>query len=271
MDCKTIGTLTTGEIDCNDLRNNLIINKDKPAIINLTIGTTFKGGIDNLDLVLETLEECGFSKDRFYIHCDAALYGLISPFAEKDPMFSFNKPIGSVSVSAHKLLGSPMPCGVLIARKKYTKAVTASIECISTLDNTISGSRNGHAPIFMWYTISMKGQLGIEREVKNCLTKAQYFRDLLKNAGISNMLNDMSIIVVFERPLNREIIEHWQIACEGNLAHVVVMPHITTKMLDDFVEDLVRERTILREIGKIEPPCLANDIGTSNCACLIHG
>ncbi|KAL0297367.1 UNVERIFIED_CONTAM: Serine decarboxylase [Sesamum radiatum] len=70
MGSKIIGTLTTGEMDCNDLRAKLILNKDKPAIINVNIGTTFKGAIDDLDLVIKTLDECGFLDDRFYIHCN---------------------------------------------------------------------------------------------------------------------------------------------------------------------------------------------------------
>lgn len=46
-------------------------------------GTTVKGAVDDLDLVIKTLEECGFSEDRFYIHCDGALFGLMMPFVKK--------------------------------------------------------------------------------------------------------------------------------------------------------------------------------------------
>ena len=51
-----------------------------PLMVLLTIGTTFKGAIDDLDVILEILKECGYSQDRFYIHCDAALCGLMTPF-----------------------------------------------------------------------------------------------------------------------------------------------------------------------------------------------
>uniref|UniRef100_A0A3Q7JBS5 Uncharacterized protein n=1 Tax=Solanum lycopersicum TaxID=4081 RepID=A0A3Q7JBS5_SOLLC len=67
-------------MDYSDLRAKLLQNKDKPAIINVTIGTTFKGAIDVVDVILETLKECGYSQDRFYIHFDAALCGLMTPF-----------------------------------------------------------------------------------------------------------------------------------------------------------------------------------------------
>ena len=44
------------------------------------LGTTMKGAIDDLDLVLQTLNETGFTLDRFYIHCDGALSAMMLPF-----------------------------------------------------------------------------------------------------------------------------------------------------------------------------------------------
>lgn len=46
-------------------------------------GTTVKGAVDDLDLVIKALEECGFPHDRFYIHCDGALFGLMMPFVKR--------------------------------------------------------------------------------------------------------------------------------------------------------------------------------------------
>ncbi|KAL9170184.1 hypothetical protein ABFS82_04G127600 [Erythranthe guttata] len=271
MECQIIDTLITGEINCTELREKLFLNKDKPAIVNVNIGTTFKGGVDNLDLIIKTLEECGFSHDRFYIHCDAALNGLISPFLEYGPKLSFKKPIRSISVSAHKLLGSSIPCGVLMTRKgRITNNLSENVEYIDTLDTTISGSRNGHAPIFIWYGLKMKGRSGLHTEVNKCLTNAKYLRDGFKNAGISAMLNESSIVVVFERPLSREFIDYWQLSLLEKMAHVVVMPHVTVKMLDDFLDDLVQNREIWYGNGKVQPLCLAEEIGVSNCACLVH-
>lgn len=42
-----------------------------------------KGAVDDLDLVIQTLEESGFTQDRFYIHCDGALFGLMMPFVKR--------------------------------------------------------------------------------------------------------------------------------------------------------------------------------------------
>ena len=46
-----------GEIDYVDLEKKLAENKQVPAIINLNIGTTMKGAIDNVDTVVKILKK----------------------------------------------------------------------------------------------------------------------------------------------------------------------------------------------------------------------
>jgi len=77
MPTEAVNTLPTGEIDYEHFRMRLRANQDKPAIVNVNIGTTVKGAVDDLDRVLEVLTEEGFDEDRFYIHCDGALFGLM--------------------------------------------------------------------------------------------------------------------------------------------------------------------------------------------------
>ncbi|KAF9682737.1 hypothetical protein SADUNF_Sadunf05G0139700 [Salix dunnii] len=227
MDCEKVDCQISGEIDCADFKAKLLANKDKPAIINVNIGTTVKGAVDDLDLVIQTLEESGFSEDRFYIHCDGALFGLMMPFVKHAPKVTFKKPIGSVSVSGHKFVGCPMPCGVQITRMEHINALSRNVEYLASRDATIMGSRNGHAPIFLWYMLNRKGYKGFQKEVQKCLRNAHYLKDRLHDAGISSMLSELSSTVVFERPLDEEFVRRWQLACQGNIAHVVVMPSVT--------------------------------------------
>ncbi|XP_052188164.1 serine decarboxylase-like [Diospyros lotus] len=270
MDCIKVGTLVTGEIDCTDFKAKLLPNKDKPAIINVNIGTTVKGAVDDLDLVIRILEECGFSQDRFYIHCDGALFGLMMPFVKRAPKVTFKKPIGSVSVSGHKFVGCPMPCGVQITRLEHINTLSRNVEYLASRDATIMGSRNGHAPIFLWYTLNRKGYKGFQKEVQKCLRNAHYLKDRLREAGISAMLNDLSSTVVFERPLDEEFVRKWQLACEGNMAHVIVMPNVTIEKLDNFLNELIEKRSVWYKDEKVRHPCLAEDIGSENCACPLH-
>ncbi|KAL2922163.1 Serine decarboxylase [Bienertia sinuspersici] len=270
MECIIVETLVSGEIDCDDLRFRLLMNKDKPAIMNINLGTTIKGGIDDVDLVMKTLKECGFHRNQFYMHCDGALFGVMLPFLNQLSKITFKKPIDSISVSGHKFLGCPMPCGIEIVKIEHMNALSRNIEYISSRDATITGSRNGHAPIFLWYTLSCKGYRGIKKEVEKCLYNAHYLKARLNKAGVSVMLNELSNIVVFERPQDDEFIRHWQLACQGNIAHVVVMPNVTVEKLNSFVDDLVEKRSIWFKGGGNQPSCVANEIGKENCACSLH-
>ena len=112
-----------GEIDYEALSFELEKNNDRPAIINVNIGTTVKGAVDNLDRIIRILHAQGFTRDRFHIHCDGALFAMMMPFIECDcqpislsvsvtrrldryegDALSFKKPIDSIAVSGHKML-----------------------------------------------------------------------------------------------------------------------------------------------------------------------
>jgi len=245
MDAVKINTLHSGEMDYDHFRELLLRNQDKPAIVNVNIGTTVRGAVDDLDKVIDVLQECGFNEDRFYIHCDGALFGMMIPFVKKAPMVSFKKPIGSVSVSGHKFVGAPVPCGVVMTRMKLIRSVSSEVEYLNSRDATIMGSRNGHAPIYLWYTLTLKGYEGISKDVEKCLRNAHLLRKMLHEAGIETMLNELSSTVVFERPEEEEFIKKWQLACESDIAHVVVMPNISVPKLETFVAELIESRAKL--------------------------
>eukprot|EP00898_Chlorokybus_atmophyticus_P007691 jgi/Chlat1/7923/Chrsp68S07361 len=267
MDAVKVPTLITGEIDCEELFQSLLQNKDRCAVLNVNIGTTVKGAVDDLDGVLDALTRAGFSEERFFIHCDGALFGLMVPFLKRAPLVTFKKPIGSVSVSGHKFVGCPMPCGVVITRLSSIRQLSRDVEYLASRDATIMGSRNGHAPIFLWYTLNKKGYRGIRKEVRACMALAQYLHKSLRARGIGTMLNRLSSTVVFERPQEEKFVKKWQLACEGQIAHAVVMPNVTQQKLDTFIEDLMASRQRVGTIAGSPETCVKDQLGVDNCAC----
>jgi len=250
MDAKSIPTLPMGEIDYDALEYQLSQNRDKPAIINVNIGTTVKGAVDNLDRILRILKNQGFTRDRFHIHCDGALFAMMMPFVEYAPELSFEKPIDSIAVSGHKMLGCPMPCGIALTRMEHVKKVETKIDYLNSVDTTIMGSRNGQAALYLWYSLRKKGVEGIKEDVRKCIATAGYLRDKLWEAGFTSRLNDLSCTVVLERPLDKKFILRWQLACENDIAHVVVMPNVTREKIDVFVEELTE---VKNKMGRISP------------------
>lgn len=103
-----------GEIDYDDLAETLKIHRGTPAIIFANIGTTMTEAKDDLKKIDAILNDLAISER--YIHSDAALCGGIAPFIEPRAPFDFKDGADSISVSGHKFFGSPIPCGILIAK-----------------------------------------------------------------------------------------------------------------------------------------------------------
>lgn len=85
---------------------------------------------------------------------------------------------------------------------------------------------------------------------RHCMETAQYLRDKITEAGLTCRLNDLSCTVVLERPMDDKFIKRWQLACEEDIAHVVVMPNVTKNKIDKFVEELVECKD---EYGRMKP------------------
>ncbi len=230
-----VNSQDNGEMSYGHFEELIRANREQPAIINLNIGTTMKGAIDNLDVVLDVLKRNQIQD--YYIHCDGALSGMMLPFMANAPQVNFNKPIASISISGHKFIGSPLPCGVVLTKKKFVKKVETNIEYIGSKDTTILGSRNGHSPLFFWYALKTKGEEGITQEVQVCLKNSQYLFNQLKLLNCPCLLNNFSTTVFFRKP-PVPLIKKWQLATQGDWAHIVVMQNIDSDKIDAFIDDL---------------------------------
>src|SRR5262245_53956902 len=105
-----------GSIDLEDLRAQLRPNRGMPAIVVANVGTTMKGAVDDLAGIAGALDELGI--ERRFVHTDAALAGMILPFVEDPPTWNFRAGIDSLAISGHKMIGSPLPCGVVLTRRE---------------------------------------------------------------------------------------------------------------------------------------------------------
>jgi histidine decarboxylase len=224
-----------GEIDYQDFHSKL--DPSCPAIINLNIGTTVKGAVDNLDRILEILEAKGIA--NFYIHCDGALGGMLLPYLEPG-WVNFNRPIHSLAISGHKFIGCPFPCGIVLTYKELVDRLSSNIEYIGSKDTTIGGSRNGHAPLFLYHAIEQRKHL-FEQEALSCVEKATYLYNKLSSAGLDSLLNSYSTTVVFDKP-TAAIAQKWQLSTQGNLAHVVVMQNHSYELLDCLIAELIENQ-----------------------------
>lgn len=242
-----------GELDYQDLKETLRLHRDVPPILFANIGTTMKGAVDDLGRIREILDDLAIP--HYYLHCDAALSGLILPFVPDPQPFDFADGAHSLSISGHKFIGSPLPCGVALALKRNVDRIARAVEYVGALDTTISGSRNAVTPLMLWYALRRAGPEGFRRCAATCLARADYAIARFSSHGIPAWRNRNSITVVFPRP-GEAVFRKWQVAPYRNLGHLITMPHVTEAIIDEFVADVAAHPTAPPPPRSTAPPPL---------------
>ena len=234
-----IRSQVNGEMDYEDLRESIRIRRDAPPIIFANIGTTMKEGRDDIGLIRDILDEMAI--ERRYIHSDAALCGGYAAFLDPRPSWDFADGADSIAISGHKFFASPIPCGIVIARKVNVDRVAQSVAYIGTRDTTISGSRDGFTPMLLWYAIKTLGVEGMKSRLDKAMATAEYAQKQFRAAGLKARRNAGALTVVFDRPADW-ICEKWQLASSGKISHLVSMPHTRKEQIDALLEDIMNSQ-----------------------------
>jgi histidine decarboxylase len=241
MKSRVVESLKNGEIDYDDLVRKIAIDGERHPIVFANIGTTMLGAVDNVELIQRRLQGVGIARHDFYLHADAALAGMILPFVRDPQPFSFRDGIDSICVSGHKMIGSPIPCGIVVAKRQNVERISVDVDYISTSDQTISGSRNGHTVLLMWAALRSRSFQDWRQRVQHCLAMAQYAVDRFQDAGINAWRNPNSITVVFPCP-SEKVWKRHHLATSGGLAHLIAMPHHQdTRRIDALIDDVVND------------------------------
>lgn len=233
-----IRSAPNGAMDCEDLAETVRIHRDRPTIVMATLGTTMKGAADDIGEISSILSEFAITKS--YIHCDAALSGMALPFVKNPPPFGFPTGMDSIAISGHKMIGSPFPCGVVVAKKENVKTIARSIEYVGALDTTISGSRNAFAALALWYAVKRHGRSGLKKLVGDSIARAGFAVEKFRENGVEAWRNENSLTVVFPRP-SEKIVKKWQLASKENISHIITLPHLSREKIETAVTDIARD------------------------------
>ncbi|MGA2655673.1 MAG: histidine decarboxylase [Gammaproteobacteria bacterium] len=241
MPFEKIASQKNGEMDYQDLYNKLKKHHDKPAIIFATLGSTVLGAIDNIALIKKTLEHVSIQK--YFIHADAAFSGMVLPFVDDPQPFQFPDGVDCFSVSGHKFIGSPIPCGVVLARKEFTEGITRELGLFlgHRLDSTLSGSRNGITPLFLWYALKRQGDEGFRQLVQQGFAKVDYAIHYFKEHGIDAWTNKNSMMVVIPQ-LSELLLKKWSVPAGFGYSSLTALPKLTHEMIHEICIDIKGEK-----------------------------
>lgn len=245
LETRVIQTSVDGKMDVADLERQL--DPTRPALMIMAIGTTFKGAIDDQTAINQILK--AKKTIAVYRHLDAALFGgflAFSPYA--DLINQARQLFDSIAVSGHKFFGIDEPAGIFIT--SHTSRVQVKSIQADYLNNEISTmtcSRSALATLKLWWKIQKTNPQDFRHQSQQILDTAQYLKNRLDSINYQAWLGPHSNTVYFQRP-SQSIMEKWQLAPDsdprlgGCLAHCVVMQHVTTDLIDEFVMDLMSDR-----------------------------
>ncbi|MBS0423594.1 MAG: histidine decarboxylase [Proteobacteria bacterium] len=260
LDGVVVATDPGGGMDVNDLERQLNANRDHPALVVATIGTTFKGAIDSIDGIQAKLKG-----RESYLHLDAALFGGYlphTPFAADllhevlDPVTGKKRQrYDSIAVSCHKFFGFPSPAGLFITTRTNFESFLVPFskihdpEYIQQVPGTITCSRDAVKPAEFYFFSSESAFTRQAADAKAVLDNTAYLLKEMTNRYPHLQpvrANGRSNIVYFGKP-SEAVVNRYSLATMrlnsggGQLtphAHVVIMPHAKKEILDQFLTDL---------------------------------
>jgi histidine decarboxylase len=290
IESKQVASDEEGRIDLNDLKSKAskYIEEGRPILVCFNYGTTFKGAYDDVKGAHDVLEpilkahglytrrvcykprpdapEVCVNRNGFWFHVDGALGAAFMPYIQRAyesrrfpspaPPFDFRLPVHSISMSGHKWVGAPWPCGVYMTRTKLQmRPPDVEPEYIGSADTTFAGSRNGFSSMILWdYLAKAPEEVQIRKAISLMkLAEQTYERlSLIQRGREPHDLwvgrSPLSLTINFRRP-NDRIVQRFSLSNDTltvdgekrNYSHIFIMEHVTEELVEKLVAALAAD------------------------------
>ncbi len=231
LSSKIIKSDQYGEMDYVDFEKNLDANRD--ALVIATLGSTVTSSNDDIKKIIDIMHA---KKMNYYIHADAATDGMILPFVNTSFAYKLDDDIESVSISGHKIIGSPIPCGIVLTKENYIFEDNQIIY-LQIKDATITGSRNGFAALILWYAIKKLGKQGFASFVQQCLENADLYCHTLNENNIKVWRFKYGLNLVLDKQ-PAAITSKWRIPSNSKYTSLFALPKLSMIMVNEIIQDI---------------------------------
>jgi len=239
------------------------IAKAKDKICNNTaavLGIAGSTELGTIDPIPELSEIC-FDENIFF-HVDAAFGGFVIPFLNElcydVPDFDFKlKGVSTISIDAHKMGYSAIPLGILVSRnEKWLEKISVESHCISSKSQAgILGTRSG-GPVAAAYAVTRYlGRNGYKKVVENCMNTTKYVEERVTEMGLPLVIKPTINVLGVKIKKLPEVVSNlskkgWKVNKIDHLSciRIVIMPHITKKITDEFIPII---KKTCKELGEI--------------------
>jgi len=256
MDVKLVPISLTKDykMDVSDFKKK--ISKNTLAVVGVA-GSTELGTIDPIPELSDICRD-----EHIFLHVDAAFGGYVIPFLNNlgynVPNFDFKlKGVSSISIDAHKMGWSAIPLGTLFIRNKsWFEKISVESHCVSSKTQSgILGTRSG-GPVAAAYAVAKYlGKDGYKNMVKQCMDNTIYLDKKLTKIGLNLVvkptINVIGVKLKNPEKVAKQLSKHgWKVNIMDRISsiRIVVMPHVTRKVLDDFIPVL---KKVCKNLGEI--------------------
>lgn len=220
------------------------IGKNTAAVVAVA-GSTELGAID-------PIEELGELCDDVFLHVDAAFGGYVIPFlgvlGHEMPDFDFVVPnVSSMSIDAHKMGMAAIPSGTILLRdgKQLDSIAVSSPYLTLEEQRSISGTRCSAGAVSAYAAMTFLGREGYVKVVKECMEVTEHALKRAGEMGIEPVIEPVMNILNLKMDRTNEVYNaldelNWKTSMSHHppALRLVIMPHVTKEIIDEFMEDL---------------------------------
>ncbi|HHH80032.1 MAG TPA: tyrosine decarboxylase MfnA [Thermoplasmatales archaeon] len=251
---RVVDTSDAHVISINSLRNIL---SDKTAAVVAVAGSTELGTIDPIEEIGELCYD-----EHVFLHVDAAFGGFIIPFLKEQgydlPNFDFLvNGVSTVSVDAHKMGCSAIPLGIVTVRdRRWFEDVSVDAPYVSRKrQSSLIGTRSGGPVAAAYAVIKHLGREGYQEIASRCMETTFYAKQRLSEIGLDTVIEPVLNVIEVKVKNLKEVMKGltekgWHVNPVERLSsfRMVMMPHITKQIIDEFIPDL---EEVCKEVGEI--------------------
>ncbi|MEE9151505.1 MAG: tyrosine decarboxylase MfnA [Thermoplasmata archaeon] len=247
-----VGLTEKLQMDITEVEENI---SEKTAAVVGIAGTTEFGVIDPIK---ELAELC----DETLLHVDAAFGGFVIPYLADlgydMPSFDFElENIDFISIDPHKMGLATIPSGVLLMRNVecLEKIAVSSPYLTSPRQASLTGTRCSAGVASAYAAMKFLGRKGYRNIVRECMETTKYLVKMIEEVGLEIAIEPVMNIVCMRMNEPEKVLAHldelgWKASVTRypKCLRIVVMPHVTKDVVDEFIPDLERVCRDLKEI-----------------------
>jgi len=201
-------------------------------------GNTEFGTVDPIDKISNIV--------NIPVHVDAAFGGFVLPFMEDKKSFGFeNEMVRSITIDPHKMGLSTIPAGALVLRNAdmWNYIRFPSVYLTERENTSLLGTRGSGGVAGAFSSINHFGREGYRKIVDNCMLVTKYLAKEIRKIGHFIPVEPETNILTFDMPEDtyyKMERKGWHLSRtkNGNYCRLVIMPHVTMEVAENFVDDL---------------------------------